>query len=416
VIFSKALIINGAMIISSSNPLIVPKTGNLFWISDSKILLAKESEKHIFIEGEKNGTAYIQATNKKGIINKKAVVTSDGNFKALRKCKTQNFKFQSNKIYIYNPTINNIKKTFSCGFEKLNIKNQNQKKLTNYFQKAESLLQLKGIKIIKAKWNNNDEQREVTLTTKSDIHKAQLILKNLVPFYIFKTSENKSNSGKTLIYNLNLFEFSRTKARKLGVRWPSEIIIQPLDINLKWQPITSNPQVELGLDFGESLGVAKILAKPTIRSKPGVQAEFISGGEIPIRNKSFGSDSTSWKSYGLIIKLKTLEPVDVGDEQVTIDFSVEVSEPDMATAINGIPGLRKRKLSSQFDLPVNKTTVLTSMLKINQGNTNSSFPGVSGVPVLNSLLGSNSSSETKNELWFSITPSWITGDNSEFKN
>jgi Flp pilus assembly secretin CpaC len=160
-------------------------------------------------------------------------------------------------------------------------------------------------------------------------------------------------------------------------------------------------------DFGESQGLGRILARPELRTKPGIAANFQSGGEIPVKTRGLFGNTTIWKPYGLILNLTPLPTQKVGATEVSLDFKVEISEPDQSTAIDGVPGMIIRKLESRFDLRTDEDTLLSSMIQTRSGTMKSGIAGLFHVPLLGDLTSNHSNDEQQTELWFSIRPTWF---------
>lgn len=316
------------------------------------------------------------------------------------------------KLTYISPNIHNIPK--DCGFDDLHISPAKLAKMTQDERKQflfmEERLRRNGLKIGKSEWK--DGKRQVFVNTSQSAEKIQQLLP--FPQRIFYQIETRNlfNPGKNLIFELTLFEFSRQKARRLGLKWPQSVSVYSInnvgERSLNLQDLTSDAAKEIIIqsDFGESQGVGKILAQPTLRTQPGIESRFLSGGEFPIKNSNAFQSQTSWKSYGLKVALTPSKESEVGDTEVALDFKLEFSEPNMEHAVEGIPSLIQRQLESRFDLRTNETTVLTSMITLREGKGRSGIAFLSQIPILGLLAGQDSRLKTDSELWFAVKPSW----------
>lgn len=228
-------------------------------------------------------------------------------------------------------------------------------------------------------------------------------LGGLAALYEFNLVETPK-PGRTLIFHVTLFEFFKHKAQKLGLKLP-----QSIEGQTPWDKLALLPNpalATLGLDFGVSKGLSRILAQPTLRTLPGEKASFQSGGEIPIKNTSIHSSQTTWKSYGLLLSLEPDKSTNSGDREISLHFRVEISEPDLSTSIDGIPGMNVRKLESRFAIRTDEDTILSSMIQSRSGLEKAGPAGISEIPLLGRLFSQSKSSTHESELWFSVRPTW----------
>jgi pilus assembly protein CpaC len=149
-----------------------------------------------------------------------------------------------------------------------------------------------------------------------------------------------------------------------------------------------------------------VLARPQIRTKPGERAIFQSGGEIPIRNAGKNGGPTVWKNYGLLLTLVPDAQVETGSPEIAVEFKLELSEPDYSAAIDGVPGMKVRRLESRFDLRTAETTILTTLVQTRTGKESDGLYGTRSVPLLQHLFGSQTRTDQDSELWFAIRPVW----------
>jgi pilus assembly protein CpaC len=165
-------------------------------------------------------------------------------------------------------------------------------------------------------------------------------------------------------------------------------------------------EINLAADFGESQGVGRVLAQPTLRTQPGVESKFLSGGEFPVKNSNALQSQTTWKSYGLKIALTPSLDAKAGDSEVSVDFHLEFSEPNMEHAVEGIPSLLQRQLDSRFDVRVNELAILTTMVSLREGKSREGIAFLSQIPIIGLLFGSDSRLKDDSELWFALKPTW----------
>jgi hypothetical protein len=348
------------------------------------------------------------------------IITTSLNFKALQKCKdAEKLSILDGEIAADDVFLE--KASTDCSFDRLRTKNyEAESKFNSLFLEQEAKIKKDFSNIGLAKWK--DGRRILTIFSNSNL---DVLKKNfspkLLPFYDFNF-RNPSLPGHNLIFELTLFEFSRDRAQSLGVSWPKNISLLKIDPSgssaLKLANNTGNKggDILIGADFGESQGIGKVLSRPTLRTKPGIESRFLSGGEFPIRNKNTFHSETTWKSYGLKVSLTPNETALPGDREVSVAFKMEFSEPNPDLGVEGVPGLLQRQLESQFDLRMNEQTVLTTMVTLRESKARDGLYFLSQIPILSMFFGEHAQRKNNSELWFSIKPTWDEIENSNKQN
>lgn len=164
---------------------------------------------------------------------------------------------------------------------------------------------------------------------------------------------------------------------------------------------------EAELNFLESSGKGRLLASPNILCKSGKEAEFLAGGEIPIKSKSRFSNDIIWKKYGVYLKVKPKADY-LG--RISVSLQTEVSSIDSSLTVDGVPGITTNKVSSYFDLPETKIIALSGLLKEIYGDSYSGLPMLSRLPVLGPLFSSRDFKEKRTELVIFVKPEVMTRD------
>ncbi|MEK6555697.1 MAG: type II and III secretion system protein [Bdellovibrionota bacterium] len=191
---------------------------------------------------------------------------------------------------------------------------------------------------------------------------------------------------------------SRLLQNKMGVSWPSSLSAQ---ISPKLKGPSS---IEVTLQAIEDEGLGQILASPTLLAKSGGQAEFLAGGEIPIRLSNNKRLEVTWKRHGIFLQMKPQADL---SNQIKMDLTVEVSMLDGASSIDGLPAIKTNKISSQFDLAKAETIVLSGLVRNDWSSSSSGLPGLKNLPVLGALFSSRSFLESRTELVIFVTPQVI---------
>ncbi len=195
---------------------------------------------------------------------------------------------------------------------------------------------------------------------------------------------------------ITVAEVRREEILKMGIQWPASIQAQV------WPNYSTDSQSALAqLDLLEKSGLSKTLASPSLLSRSGKTAEFVAGGEFPIKISNLRMQSVTWKKYGIVLKIKP--EADHGG-RMSIYLETEVSALDPSSAVDGIPGLFTNRIQSHFDLEKSKTIVLSGLIKSDQSKVSQGLPGLSKLPILGHLFASEDFRDNKTELLVFVTP------------
>jgi len=408
-LLSSQMLLGGILFLSSSNPAFIENTRSEVWFSDPQAITVQSLNGGLLMR-PKDAVSGLQAlgldsSDPARLIRLQNV--SDESYAALKKCPRAPVEASSAGLSVAKDTKDlalALAQLFECGFQGLRLSEAQSQdpQLAESIALKESEALAQGHRILSSTW---EKGRRVLLVDEIQARRPQALMKifaGLSPFIEIRAGK-APRPGNTLIFEVTLFEFFRNAASKIGASWPESFRI----LNLEGNPFRKlNPTLSLGLDFGESRGVAKILARPQLRVKAGQKASFQSGGELPVQVVTETVQTTQWKPYGLILELRVPEETPTGADELSVDFKVELSEPDFSRGSETIPGMVVRRLESRFDLRAHETTVLSTMLQSRSGALRSGLAGLSGAPALKHLFSTKSSQEQESELWFAIRPRW----------
>lgn len=399
---SLALWLNKTLILSAANPTLLSSKLSPLWLSKEDIVVARPTPKGILLEAQKEGILHLYSASSTD--KARVAVLSDANYAAIKKCPKAPVEIADDGL-IWKGSTEELKNYTHCNFDK--ILPESASKIEKLSMEKEAELIKSGIRILRSEWTKG-QRRLLIASNKNDEpelkQNIQKHLKELQPFYEIQFKD-LPKPGNTIVFELTLFEFSRSKARELGLKWPSQFQMSAL-AGSPLPNLNGPHSLDLIANFGEQHGVGKILAQPRLRATPGETARFQSGGELPIVQSSMYGQKTQWKNYGLLLELTAAKETEAGNPEVSVEFSLELSEPDEGTALNGVPGMLKRSLQSRFELRAGETTILSSLVKLRNGKNREGLIGLSQIPFLSYIFSSENTRSQNTELWFAITPKW----------
>lgn len=196
-------------------------------------------------------------------------------------------------------------------------------------------------------------------------------------------------------------EVQKQWAENIGFNWEQQAKAQllPRFANLS--------ELMVELHALEQNGRGQILASPNLLCRHGGQAEFLAGGEFPIKLIKLRSSEVVWKKHGVVLQFKPL--VDPS-RNIRIEMLTEVSLVDHSINVDGVPSLRTNRLQSQFDLREGKTIALSGLIMQELNQKTEGLAELSRLPILGALFRSNEYRQRKSELIVFVTPTLVEND------
>jgi general secretion pathway protein D len=226
-----------------------------------------------------------------------------------------------------------------------------------------------------------------------------------------------------VMLEVEVLEVTRTRLRDLGIRFPSQLLLEqtlPLPgtvpagrINLnqlsgsQLAATIANPALRLGLQSDDT--DVNLLANPRIRAKNREKARVLIGEKLPVftttavQNAGVAA-SVSYLDVGLKLEV---EPSVLLDDEVSMRVNLEVNSnlervvgPDGSTAFR----LGTRSAVTALRLKDGETQVLAGLISDSERETLSRLPGLGDLPGIGRLFGNTNSSREKSEIVLLITP------------
>lgn len=212
-------------------------------------------------------------------------------------------------------------------------------------------------------------------------------------------AERKHNIRLDILF----IQFDKTKAYNVGLKWPSSV--GPGSLNLQYDflrpaftqataQVVEQPLV--GLDLAQTNGWAKVLKHSTVITSNGTEAEFSSGSEqnyiisggmvAELRALSFGTN------------VKVLPRFDPVTHELGVHVQADISDPTAPVAAGSdLPGRNVTKLNTKVTLKMGQALVLSGIHTQTQRKGSSGLPGLSQIPILGALFGSQSGEKSEVE-------------------
>jgi len=226
-------------------------------------------------------------------------------------------------------------------------------------------------------------------------------------------------SDPEVMLDVEVLEVKRTRLLELGVQWPSQLTLSPL--NMATEPWTLNELRNINRNtiqasVGSMLINARkedtdgnILANPRIRVRNKEKAKILIGDRVPVitttsTSTGFVSESVNYVDVGLKLEV---EPTIYLDEEVAIKVNLEVSS--LVREVLSKSGslsyqIGTRGANTVLRLKDGETQILAGLINDEDRSTANKVPALGELPVLGRLFGSQKDDKQRSEVLLSITP------------
>ena len=151
-------------------------------------------------------------------------------------------------------------------------------------------------------------------------------------------------------------------------------------------------------------GLFKVLAEPNLTALSGEEAQFLAGGEFPIKvPQAQGVTTTEYKPYGVALKFT---PFVLSQNRIRIQVQPEVSQIDTSSSGTGsdAPSITTRRASTTVELAPGESFMIAGLMSDNIASQVDQLPGAGEIPVLGALFRSTAFKRNETELVISVTP------------
>ena len=187
--------------------------------------------------------------------------------------------------------------------------------------------------------------------------------------------------------------------------------VEGLSAAFQW--VSGTSQLSAMIHAMQVNGVLRILAEPTVIAASGEEAEFLSGGEIPVPIASSGTTGGStvtidWKEFGVKVRFV---PTIVDTGVISLVVAPEVSNLDYGNAVEvsgfKIPALRSRKASTTVELRDQETLVIGGLIMEEESEVRTRIPLLGHIPLLGYLFSDTQKLRTETELLIVVSPQLV---------
>lgn len=165
--------------------------------------------------------------------------------------------------------------------------------------------------------------------------------------------------------------------------------------------LNGNNYLQAAIELSRAKGLSKILAEPNLTTLTGKPAKFVSGGEFPISTITRDGVEIIYKEFGVIVDFL---PTILGDDRITLELDIGVSELRQGSFNGGFPIIDKRGASTTVELKNGQTIGIAGLIQDNMNETFAKMPGLGDIPLLGNLFRSQQFQSGQTELVMFVTP------------
>jgi general secretion pathway protein D len=272
----------------------------------------------------------------------------------------------------------------------------------------------------------NAEAKNVAATLKTILKTRDVVVDDKLNMLIVRDSPEAIRLAEKLValhdvaepevmLEVEILEVKRTRLLDLGIRWPDQLSLSPLNA-LTVADLRNLNSRSFGAAFGPTSVSAKnvdtdanILANPRIRVRNREKAKILIGERVPnitstSTSTGFVSESITYVDVGLKLDV---EPTIYLDGEVAIKISMEVSNiiSQLQTTSKSIAyQIGTRTAQTVLRLKDGENQVLAGLINDEDRRTANKVPALGDVPIIGRLFGNQADDSSKTEIVLSITP------------
>jgi pilus assembly protein CpaC len=169
--------------------------------------------------------------------------------------------------------------------------------------------------------------------------------------------------------------------------------------------LNNGHHVDVVISALEGAGIARRLAEPNLTTLSGQPASFLAGGEFPVPSERAAdgevASPTVFKPFGVRLNFT---PTVLADGVINLLIEPEVSEPNFANAVRGIPSLSTRRARTTVELRDGQSMAMAGLLQTSHSRNADQVPWLGDVPILGALFRSSGFQKDETELVVIVTP------------
>jgi pilus assembly protein CpaC len=194
----------------------------------------------------------------------------------------------------------------------------------------------------------------------------------------------------------------------LQINWNDFSFFSLLGLDGPVQAVLDRDEIKLTLEAIASNSYSKILAEPNLVTLSGRPAYFIAGGEfavpVVVGLEGVATQTTNFRGFGTQV---TFIPTVLDKDRFRLQVAPSLSSVNWDNAVDGIPGLDTRAVTTTVDLREGQWLAIAGLLQDQQEGGKSRVPLVGDVPYVNALFSNKRVKRDETELLVLVSPELV---------
>ncbi len=212
--------------------------------------------------------------------------------------------------------------------------------------------------------------------------------------------------------DLYFVQLSQTYDHNIGIAWPGTIggnasVSLTFDLTTSsFQQATASllQQALPRLDLAQSAGWARLIRQGMLVTANGEEASINTGGEINFLVTTGFAAEIRRIEFGTVIRMQP--HYDPDTRRIEITIGADVSELTAAGSA-GVPGRLRTQLQTIVNMELGQSIVLGGLVSRSATETQGGLPGLSQIPILGVLFGTNVRREEHVENFLFVVPTVV---------
>ncbi len=239
-----------------------------------------------------------------------------------------------------------------------------------------------------------------------------------VQYHITVSSQHEAPSGVQPTDNIRLdfyfVQLSESYGHQLGISWPASIggpqigtltvatdLLTPAVLSAT-ALITNQPLPRI--DILQATGWARLTSQVALITANGNEASYQTGGEVNVPVAGSISAEIRQITFGSTVKVLPRYDRNTGRIELRIRADVSNLTADRGT---GVPGRDVSHVDTVVNLEMGQSVALAGLISDNVTETQSGLPGLSQIPILGILFGSNARKHESSQNVVFIVPTVV---------
>lgn len=206
-------------------------------------------------------------------------------------------------------------------------------------------------------------------------------------------------------------QVSKSYSHQLGFGWPGQIAGPTLSANFDLVSGTFGgasavvTDVPLpNLDIAQATGWAKVMKQAAVVTANGEKASFSGGGEVNVLVQSAVGTGVQKINFGSLVDVAPVYDSETGRIELKLHADIAELESDRGT---GVPGRTTTTLDTVVNIELGQSLVLAGLSSKSKRKSKRGLPGLSQIPILGLLFGTQNQQEEEFENIVIIVPTVV---------